>query len=343
MKQPTYVITQDGKDLTSNLSPRLISLAVTENRSDEADTLDLTLDDTDGLLALPKRGNLLDVSIGWADTGVVNKGTFRVDEFEHSGAPDTITVRARSASMTKGLGERKEKSWHGLTIAAIVQTIAKNHKLNPRVAQEIGKILIPHIDQTNESDMSFLTRVAKRYDAVMNVKSENLLFLPIGAGTTASGKPLEVLHIERKDGDRHRYHVSERENYQGVRANYYSGGKGKKESVTIGGENNTNMKVLPEVYPSKEEAEAAAQAEFNRTQRSQATMSLTLALGIPELFPELPVTVSGFKAEIDATDWLVKRVRHDMSDGGYTGELELEMSDDPVSARHRSNFRRGSK
>jgi hypothetical protein len=343
MKTPAYVISQDGKDLTSNVAPRLISLSITENRADEADTLDLTLDDSDGKLALPKRGNLLDVAIGWADTGVVNKGSFRVDEFEHSGAPDTITVRARSASMTKGMGERKEKSWHNLPIATIVKTIAKNHGLNPKVADVIGKILIPHIDQTHESDMSFLSRLAKRYDAVMNVKSQNLLFLPIGAATTASGKRLESLDIERKDGDRHRYHVSERENFQGVRAQYWSGKKAEKKSVTVGGENNTNMKVLPEVYPTQAEAQAAAQAEFNRTQRSQATMSYTLAQGIAELFPELPVNVSGFKPEIDATDWLVKRVRHELSDSGFTSELDLEMSDDPVSAKHRSNFRRTAK
>jgi hypothetical protein len=71
-------------------------------------------------------------------------------------------------------------------------------------------------------------------------------------------------------------------------------------------------------------------------------MSYSLAMGIPELRPELPVTVSGFKPEIDGTDWLVQQVTHDIDESsGYTCSLELEILDDPATAKHRSSFRRG--
>ncbi|SDI37317.1 hypothetical protein SAMN05216466_121137 [Paraburkholderia phenazinium] len=65
-------------------------------------------------------------------------------------------------------------------------------------------VAIAHIDQTHESDMSFLTRLDKRYDAAMNVKDPNLLFMPIGSGKTASGKALTVLNLTRAVGDTHR-------------------------------------------------------------------------------------------------------------------------------------------
>ncbi|MBO2976284.1 phage late control D family protein, partial [Burkholderia pseudomallei] len=96
-------------------------------------------------------------------------------------------------------------------------------------------VLIAHIDQTHESDMSFLTRLAKRYDAVMNVKDLRLLFMPIGTGQTASGKQLDMLELTRASGDSHRYHVSERENYAAVRAHYHSTGRAKRKSVIVGG------------------------------------------------------------------------------------------------------------
>ncbi|CAJ7208425.1 bacteriophage late control gene D protein [Burkholderia pseudomallei] len=188
--------------------------------------------------------------------------------------------------------------------------------------------------------MSFLTRLAKRYDAVMNVKDLRLLFMPIGTGQTASGKQLDVLELTRASGDSHRYHVSERENYAAVRAHYHSTGRAKRKSVIVGGENNKNVKVLPEDYATEAEARAAAQAEFKRMQRSQATMSYTLARGRAELFPEMPVTVSGFKPEIDETPWLVKKATHTIGDVGFTTALELEMRDDPTTDRHRSHFRR---
>lgn len=324
---PAYVITLDGRDLTSNIAPRLQNLSISECRADEADTLDITLDDSDGALVIPRRGAVLSVSIGWAGQLMVNKGTYKVDEVEHSGAPDTITLRARSASMTKGLSERTERSWHNETLGAIVRKIAGKHKLDPRVADAIGKILIPHIDQTNESDMSFLTRLAKRYDAVMNVKDAHLLFMPIGEARTASGKSLQSLTLTRRDGDQHRYHIAERESYEGVRAWYHTNGKGNREPVIFGGESKNGIKVLPETYPTKAEALAAAEAEYKRIQRNQATMDLTLALGRADIFPELPVTLTGWKPEINETPWLVKKVRHSIADGGFTTALELETRD----------------
>jgi phage protein D len=189
--------------------------------------------------------------------------------------------------------------------------------------------------------MSFLSRLAKRYDAVMTVKDSRLLFVPIGEARTASGKTLSVLALDRSSGDQHRYHVAERENYAGVKAFWHSSGKGERKSVTVGGENNHNLKVLPEVYPNEAEARSAATSELKRTQRSQATMDYTLALGRAEIFPELPVTVSGFKPEIDQTPWLVKRARHSITDSGFTSSLELEVRDDPTSDRHRAHFRKG--
>jgi uncharacterized protein len=340
-RTPDFRITLEGKDLTSTIEPRLQGLTVTECRQEEADTLDLTLDDHDNSLAIPQRGAVLEVSIGWLGFPLTSKGKFTVNEVEHAGAPDTITIRARSASMTKGMGERQEKSWHKQTIGAIVAAIAGKYSLKPAVGAALGKIQIPHIDQTNESDMSFLTRLAKRYDAVMTVKNGSLLFMPIGEGRTASGQQLQVLAIARSDGDQHRYHIAERENYAGVKARYPSGSKGATKDVIVGGENEKNLKVLPEVYPTQAEAKAAAEAEYKRTQRSQATMDYALAMGRAEIFPELPVTVSGFKPEIDATPWLVKRVRHSIGEGGFTSSLELEVRDDPTSTRHRSHFRKG--
>ena len=72
-------------------------------------------------------------------------------------------------------------------------------------------------------------------------------------------------------------------------------------------------------------------------------MSYKLARGRAELFPEMPVTVAGFKPEIDATPWLVKEATHTIADGGFETSLELEVRDDPTTERHRSHFRKGGK
>lgn len=342
-KQPQadYRVTLNGTDLSAKIAPKLISLSLSECRADEADTLDIVLDDSQNTFAIPKRGDSIKAYIGWVGKPLVDKGTFTVDEVEHSGSPDIITIRARSASMTEAMHERREQSWHAKTLGAIVSAVASRHSLKPSIADALAQLAIAHIDQTHESDMSFLTRLAKRYDAVMNVKDSNLLFMPIGSGKSVSGKSLGSIALTRASGDQHRYHVSQRESYSAVRAHYHSNNAAKRKSVIVGGENNHSVKVLPEDYASEAEARAAAQAEFARTQRSQATMDYTLALGRADIFPELPVTLAGFKPEINATSWLVKKATHTMGAGGFTTSLELEVFDDPASDRHRTHFRRG--
>ena len=245
--------------------------------------------------------------------------------------------------MTDAMHERHEKSWHNQTLGAIVRTIAGQHGLKAVIADVLATVKIAHIDQTHESDMSFLTRLAKRYDAVMNVKDQRLLFMPIGSGATASGKPLPWISLTRANGDQHRYHIAQRESYTAVHAYWYSNALGKRQSVVVGGDNNKNMKVLPEEYANEADARAAAEAEYARTQRGQATLSYTLARGRADLFPESPVDVSGFKPEIDQTPWIVKSNTHTIGEDGFKTALELEVFDDPTTDRHRSHFRKGGK
>ncbi len=56
---PDFMLMLDSKDITGNISNRLMSLTMTDNRGFEADQLDIELDDADGLVELPLRGAVL--------------------------------------------------------------------------------------------------------------------------------------------------------------------------------------------------------------------------------------------------------------------------------------------
>lgn len=94
---PDYMLMLDSRDITGNISDRLMSMTLTDNRGFEADQLDIELNDADGQVGLPVRGAVLTVYIGWKGFALVCKGKFTVDEVEHRGAPDVVTIRARSA------------------------------------------------------------------------------------------------------------------------------------------------------------------------------------------------------------------------------------------------------
>ena len=89
LKIPAFCVRQGGKVLTE-LSDRVISISLTDNRGFDADQLTLELDDTDGSVALPPRGAELSFWLGWMGEALVYKGIYTVDEVAHDGPPDRI-------------------------------------------------------------------------------------------------------------------------------------------------------------------------------------------------------------------------------------------------------------
>lgn len=345
---PDYRIRVSNKDITADLSPRLISLTHTDNRGFEADLLDIELDDADGLLEMPVRGAVLSLALGWKGQALEVKGDFTVDEIEHFGAPDRISVRARSADFRQTLNIKREKSWHKTTIGQVMQEIAARHKLKVAVGKDMAAQEVDHIDQTNESDGSFLARLAKMYGAIAAVKSGNLMFIRQGQGKSASGQALPVATITRSSGDQHRFSIIDRSAYTGVVASWLHTREAKKKPTVkvkrrrrrkttaktktpeakqgeylVGSDE--NVLVLSRTYANKSNAERAAKEHWSRIQRGVASFSITLTMGREELFPEQPVRVSGFKPVIDTADWIITTVTNTINDSGFTTALELEV------------------
>ena len=280
-QKPDYHLVVNGQDITPRLSSRLIDLRLRESRGDEADQLEITLDDSDGRMAIPRKGATIALGLGWESTGLVDKGTFIVDETEHQGTPDQIHITARSADMAKTLRTRASGSWHDTTVGQVVRDIAARNNLPARIDPQLASRKVQHIDQTNESDLHFCMRLAGQHDAVCTVKKGTLVFLPTNSRTNASGQALEALTITRASGDQHNYHTAERTTYTGVRAHWHDAGSAKRRSVLAG--TDEDVKVLKDTYASEEDALAAARAEMQRVDRGAATLRLTLALGHPAL------------------------------------------------------------
>lgn len=320
--RPICRLEVDGRDITAAIEKRLMSIELTDNRGLTADQLDVTLSDHDGRLAIPPKGATLRLWLGWSDTGLVDKGTYTVDETEHSGAPDQLNIRARSVDLNAGLKAKRERSWHDETIETVVQAIAGAYGLGPLVSAALSAIQVVHLDQANESDANLLSRLGQEHDAIATVKAGKLLFMPIGNGTSASGLALPHITLTRRDGDQHRFLQANRDSYTGVRAFYYDVNSAeKKEALSGGGD---NIKDLRHSYTDQKSALVAARAEWNKLQRGSATLSYSLARGRPELTPELTYSLIGIKQEIADVIWLGSNVKHSFTSDSFTTSLELE-------------------
>lgn len=345
---PDYKVLVNGADITRTLRQRLISLTLADKRRFETDTVDIELDDSDGQLAFPPKGATMHVFIGWQGEALTDKGTFTIDEIEHNGPPDVLTLRGKAADMRDSMQVLHEQSYHDTTLGDILKILAGRNSLTPKIAEQLAAEVMPHIDQQGESDAAFLTRLAIQFDALATVKLNNLLFMPAGDAKTLSGNPMPGTTITRQSGDSHNVSVADRNAYTGVKAIWHSNDKAQLQVVKtirkykggntdaqqgstefiIGSEG--NIKVLRTTYASRQSAERAAKAEWERLQRNVATFSITLAKGQPELTPETPVKVQGFKNEIDALPWLLTEVTHTINDNGYTTALQLEVKNSEI-------------
>ncbi|MEG3080845.1 phage late control D family protein [Halomonas sp. 5021] len=321
--RPSYRITLGDQDITPRINGRLINLTLREQRGMEADQLDITLSDHDGQLELPSRGAALEVAFGWEEEGLVDKGRFTVDEVQHSGTPDKLTLRARSADMRGQLPSKRTQSWHDITLLDIISTIAARHDLTPVVATQLGERRIAHIDQTDESDLNFLTRLGERFDAIATIKAGRMLFTVAGEALTASGNPMPRVPLTRRDGDQHRYSITDRDAYSGVKAYWNDTQSAERQTVLAGSDD--NAKQLRPTHATEADALDAARAEWQRIQRGVAEFELTLARGDARLTPEATVTTQGYKPEIDETEWLATEVVHSLNDGGFGTQVRCEV------------------
>ncbi|WP_417441935.1 phage late control D family protein [Idiomarina sp.] len=331
VKIPDYEVLVDGKDISGLLRSRLVSLSITDKRGFEADTATVVIDDADGMVSIPPRGAKMQVSIGWKGEPLYSKGTFFIDDIEHSGAPDQLTLRGKSADIASTFQKLREESYHEKTLGDILDVIAGRNNVDSLVSEELAGTAITHMDQQNESDMAFMTRLGEEFDALATIKEGKLLFMPNGQGKSGSGISLPTFPISRKLGDQHSFTANDRNEYTGVVARWQDDRAAEIKADEKDGAapqflagSNGNVKVLRHLYASESEAKRAAETEWSKMKRSGAKFNITLAVGEPGLFPEVPVKVSGWKPEIDQAKWISKQVHHEVSDSGLISSIELE-------------------
>jgi phage protein D len=318
---------QDGTDLADKVNPRLLSLTLTEKRGEEADTLELTLHNHDGRLAPVKKDAILTLGLGWekgggVSVGIVDKGRFKVDEVRRGGPPDICTIRARAADLTGTYRARRRKIWKDTTLGAILTEIAGRNALTPRIHPDLASKPIAAIEQAAKSDMAFVRDLGRRYDAVAAPKAGALVFMPIGADTTAGGTALPGFALTRKHGWTWDFSTTARDEYDGAEAQYRDNDAGKTVRVQAGG---AKRKKLRRTYANRADAEAAAKGEAAKRKRGAFTFEYELALGDPALMPNARVTLSGWDSEIDGLQWLVEEATHSLDgSGGLKTSIKLE-------------------
>ncbi|UOP08816.1 contractile injection system protein, VgrG/Pvc8 family [Pseudomonas palleroniana] len=254
------------------LNERLLEWEHTDAAGFVSDHLKLTLD-IEGLEGLPDLGGKIGLRVGYLESGLVDKGQFKITKRTPSLFPMRLVLEATAAPFDQdGFKQRRTASHGPITLGALFRRLTVRYGYSPRVATDLEGQQITHIDQTNESDMAFLTRLAKRFDAVAKPVDELYVLGRKGQLTSLSGKALPDVRLsltrDNRPGERAfisaKFTEGSRAKYSGAQASWWDASAGKKRVVRVGIE---PFKQVVQRYQNEAEARAAAEGEMRRVGR----------------------------------------------------------------------------
>ena len=328
---PDFSVTASDVDVSDRIRAFLVELRVVESIDRASDQMELALSDSAGELAVPRSGRELKVSMGYRGR-LSPMGTFAHTETEIDLVPRVVRIRGTAADFksSSAIKAPKTRAWDEVTVGEVVEQIAGEHGLEAAVSSSLASEAIAHIDQTAESDLHLLRRLATHYGATAKVAGGRLIFVLSGqqAPESASGETMPDVRIVAPPADRKalrtvsgRVTRSDKSRYGAVRASYYDVGAAMLEHVSVGA--GQPVFELRDPRPDRAQATADAEAKLARLTRQTRALSIDLP-GDPDLSAGGRVSTEGWGEGVDDT-WQVVRVEHTINgSGGYRTRVEAE-------------------
>lgn len=318
---PDYQLLANSNFVSDVFRDRLLSIRVTDEADIKSDTIEIKLDDRDNLIEWPEFGDQIECFLGYQGEELSRVGIFIVDEISHSGPPSTLNIRANATDMRAEFKQQKLRSWDDVTIESVVDIIAFEHGLIPKVSAALSSILLFHEDQTDESDFHFLTRLAKEFDGVVKPSHGYLLFVNKGESRSVSGKLLDPINVDVSQIISYRMSHAERGKFTSVRAYHQDTSEAELVEVVVG--EGTPTYTINKPLPTLEEATGKARAKLKALTRGTASLSFSVR-GNTEFQADGKVIVSGIRSLVDG-EWAITSVAHSFDSSGFITSIEAEV------------------
>ncbi|WGV98814.1 contractile injection system protein, VgrG/Pvc8 family [Vibrio sp. YMD68] len=307
MEKAFFRILHQGKDVTPNWQPYLVSLTITDERGRHSDKCVLVLDDSKQNLALIDTGSWLDVYLGY-EHDLRPFGTYQCNKIDLDELAGTYTVTAQAADFKQSLMAPNDATYGPTTLDALTRIVAERHGYIAKVHPDLINASIPHIDQVSESDMAMLIRVAKEHDALVKPLAGHLIVKPAAIAKTLNNNDTYHLKLDRqsKSDFTCTLSIQERQNYNSVVAHWYDETTQSRQSVHAG--NGEPIYTLSGNFGDEVAALNHAKGKLAQLGRQKATLTLNLP-GTPDLVSESSVSIKNHREGYNG-DWDAESVTH---------------------------------
>lgn len=331
----------DGTDISAVVNDYLISLSYTDNEEDEADDLQIKLEDRAWVWVQQWLGNVID-GAGTTAKGVkilasikaihtdgtevyTDCGEFELDEIKASGPPSTITIKGTSLNYS-GIRETKnDQSWEKYTLSGIQAEIAGRHGLGV-VFDSARNPFYSRLEQDKQTDIAFLKKLCQ--DAGLSLKIANGKLVIFDQQKYEA--QAEAAEIVFGGGKYTKWSFSTGESdvqYKKCVVRWTDARTGKKiEGTAMSSSTSSDVKtdeilvISNQKVDSQGEASALAEHLLKLHNKLERVASFTLP-GNPAYCAGLTVAVR------DAGYWsgkyLIKQAKHSVSSSGYTTTVTL--------------------
>jgi phage protein D len=328
--KPTFQIIANGSDITDLIRDRLLSLRTTDKPGLESDECEITIDDRDNAVGFPDKEATIEVSLGYTGEELTFIGEYVVDEIEVSGPPQQIVIRAKPLGIGQTtMKSQRRYSWENVTLEEIVADVAARNSFEPLCDISVH---IPREDQMNESDMHFITRLARQHGATATVKDGRLIVAPRGEGKSGSGIDMPEITFQRADLASYQLTFPERSAYGSVSAMWHNNKNGEREIIHF---ENPNGDPGPEyterhIYPNQAAAEAQAKSRTESLNRATMSGKLELMRGRADVGSERWAILSGIKPDVDGR-YLIESVEQNFTHQAWITTVNLNAGNEGKS------------
>ncbi|MBQ7478095.1 MAG: hypothetical protein IJT01_04240 [Selenomonadaceae bacterium] len=328
----------DTTDITEDVSKYFISLSCTDNLSDQADDLSLSLEDRQRLWTgdwMPEKGAFLSAilhTFAWGSLEDGEKsmdlGRFEIDGFSGTEIPTAVQIKAISIlSDNTNLREtKKSRSWDKIQLQQIANDVAEENGLS--LFWDVDEDPeVDHVEQSDESDLEMLQRLCKDAGHALKVTIEQIIIFD-EYKYEQKDATLRVLHPEEKDDgsgletiqkieDFH-FEIKTREVYGSCHVKHQQG-KEKEviEATFTAPDADGNSKTLHVKESVKDENEALRLAKKRLREKNKDAVTIGFrTLGNFSLAAGNTVMVEGF-GKLDGK-YIITKAQHSLSDGFRT-------------------------
>lgn len=328
------------KDVTTVLSEFVTGISVTDSVN-ECDNISLTLDDSSGKWRnqwYPVKTDQISIEFGYKGQSPVKVQNCFVDMISLTGAPDTVTINAKSGHIDKAMQTKVTKSYDNTTLRNIVNYIAQKHGL--KVIGQIEDIKFKRKTQKNTSDESFLKKLAEEYGYYIAFKKGQLVF----EKKENVKKDTSKLTITRQDCLRYSFRDQTSRVYKACTVTFWDAQK--RQCIThtenVSGLKTGDTLIIRKRVESLDEAKKLAKSALTARNERQVEASLSV-IGQNCYVAGAQINLTGFG--VLSGVYTITRATHTLSSSGWTVSLtanrnELKKDEPAQNGKRRSNRRK---